>query len=224
MVPMARSGLIARSDATRPIATRDHRRLPLGWSSVEAAALAGVPKRTVQEWRKTGFFVPALPEEWTSHPPGELYGLSDVLAVRLIRRLLELGVEREAVARFGEEFLVYEGLPWSVRSIAATDPPWWCMVPATVELWDLRDPEADDADEGGLRYQDAGIIEAIVERHREDDNDLCRDDNGVYWRDADGSMFVVWLPITRDAIELASKADHWQRQRRIPPNRWPPCM
>jgi hypothetical protein len=191
---------------------------------VEAAELSGVPKRTVQDWRKTGFFVPALSEEWTGHPPGELYGLSDVLAVRLMRRLLALGVEREAVARFGEEFLVYEGVPWSVRSIAAVDPAWWCLVPATVELWDLRDPDTDDADEGGLCYQDAVMLDAIVERHGEDDDDLCRDDDGVYWRDDDGSMFVVWLPITRYAIGLTSKADQWRRQRRVPPNRWPPWM
>jgi hypothetical protein len=170
--------------------------------------------------------VPALPDDWTSHPPGELYGLSDVLAVRLMRRLLALGVEREAVARFGEEFLVHEGLPWSVRSIAAQDPPWWCLVPATVELWDLRDPDTDDAaaaDEGGLRYEGAGIIDAIIERHHREDDDLCRDDDGVYWR-GEGGLLVVWLPITRDAVELLERADLWRRQRRILVKHRPPWM
>ena len=69
---MVKSRVVSRSDARRPIATREQRQFPLGWSSVEAAELSGVPKRTVQEWRKTGFFVPALPEGVTGHPQGEL--------------------------------------------------------------------------------------------------------------------------------------------------------
>jgi hypothetical protein len=55
-IPASRT--IRREKTTRPVATRDQRTFPLGWSSVQAAELSGVPKRTVQEWRKTGFFVP----------------------------------------------------------------------------------------------------------------------------------------------------------------------
>src|SRR4051794_37700122 len=56
----------ARSDARRPVATRDHRRFPLGWTAPDVSELTGVPKRTLQVWRK-GFFVPALPPDVTKH-------------------------------------------------------------------------------------------------------------------------------------------------------------
>ena len=76
----------------------------MGWSSVQAAELSGVPKRTVQQWRKDSYFVPWLDvEEWTGHPQGELFSLADVVTLRVMRTLLEAGVDREIVARVGEE-------------------------------------------------------------------------------------------------------------------------
>jgi hypothetical protein len=46
----------------------------------------------------------------------------------------------------------------------------------------------------------------------------------VHWRDDDGSLLVVWLPLARHLTELASTADHWRRLRRIALKHWPPWM
>src|SRR5262249_6556913 len=113
--------------------------------------------------------------------------------------------------------------PFLARAWAVPDPELWCMVPATVELWDLEPPDGyEEDDDGGLRYFTAEELERSLEcDHYEG---ISRDDDGIYWRDDDGNLIVVWLPITRHAVELASKADHWRRQRRIPLKRWPPWM
>jgi hypothetical protein len=63
-----------RPVAVRPVATRDHRRFPLGWTAPEVSVLTRMSKRTLQVWRKDGFFVPALPPEATGHVEPELYG------------------------------------------------------------------------------------------------------------------------------------------------------
>jgi hypothetical protein len=198
----------------------------LGWTSVEAAELSGVPKRTVQEWRKTGFFVPALPAVATGHAADELYALADVVTLRLMRFLLSVGAEREVVARFGEVFLVdsESGSPYFARDWVRADTELWCLVPATLELWDLEPPDGSDRKDGEgcrLRFFTTEMLEQSLE---EDSEGISRDDDGVYWRDEDGSLLMVWLPMTRQVTGLASKADHWRRQRRIPMHRWPAWM
>jgi hypothetical protein len=193
---------------------------------VEAADLSGVPKRTVQEWRKTGFFVPALPEEATGHPGGELYALADVVTLGLMRFLLGVGAEREVVARFGEVFLVDSeyGMPYFARDWVRDTSELWCMVPATRELWELEPPPGyEGGDDHGCRLR-FFTIEMLEQAIEEDGEGISRDDDGVYWRDEDGSLLMVWFPMTRHVIELASKADHWRRRRRIPMNRWPAWM
>jgi hypothetical protein len=193
---------------------------------VEAAELSGVPKRTVQEWRKTGFFVPALPGEATGHPARELYALADVVTLRLMRFLLSVGAEREVVARFGEVFLVdsESGSPYFARDWVRADTEVWCLVPATLELWDLERPDGSDRkDSEGcpLRFFTTEMLDQSIE---DDSEGISRDDDGVYWRDEDGSLLMVWLPMTRQVIELADKADHWRRQRRVPLKDWPAWM
>src|SRR5215813_2383818 len=88
----------------RPATTRGFRRRPLGWTAPQAAEIAGIPVRTVQHWRTRGFFVSGLPlggEE--GHKPGELYALGDVVALRLIRDVLGLGVDLALAARLARE-------------------------------------------------------------------------------------------------------------------------
>ena len=58
---MPQSRHIGRDDARRPVATKEHRRFPLGWTAPEVSTLTGVPTRTLQVWRKDGFFVPGAP-------------------------------------------------------------------------------------------------------------------------------------------------------------------
>ena len=110
------------TDAKRPLATWEHRRFPQGWSASEAAALAQIPKRTVQLWRSQGFFFPALPGSVTGHPDGELYSLGDVIALHSMRLLLAAGVDREVVARAGEKLpLCDEDRYLPYREIAVVD-------------------------------------------------------------------------------------------------------
>ncbi len=49
--------------------------------------------------RFDGVFVPALPREVTGHAERELYGLGDVVAVRVMRLLLGAGVELPCTSR-----------------------------------------------------------------------------------------------------------------------------
>jgi hypothetical protein len=39
----------------------------------------------------------------TGHPDGELYSLGDVVALRVMRMLLDAGADREVAARIGED-------------------------------------------------------------------------------------------------------------------------
>jgi hypothetical protein len=201
----------------------------LGWSSVEAAALSGVPKRTVQEWRKTGFFVPALPEGVTGHPQGELYSLGDVVALRVMRMLLALGVEREVVARAGEELPGWfdEDDSWSffrLRGVASAQGSWrrvWCMVPMRVELFEPVDDGLESVDDGTLlRFFDADALEQLV---ASDEMMQRRGDLVVWWTPEHGDV-ALWFRLADVASEVIAKADQWRRQRRIPHKRWPPWM
>jgi hypothetical protein len=203
----------------------------LGWSSVEAAELAGVPKRTVQEWRKTGFFVPALPEGVTGHPQGELYSLGDVVALHVMRMLLALGVEREVVARVGEELPGWfdEDDSWSfvrLRGVASAQGSWrrvWCMVPMRVELFEpVADDglESDEDDATLLRFFDADSVEQLV---ASDETMRMRDDL-VVWCTPEHGDVALWFGLGDVAGEVIAKADQWRRQRRILLERWPPWM
>ena len=191
---------------------------------MEAAELAGVPKRTVQEWRKTGFFVPALPEEVTGHPQGELYSLGDVVALRVMRMLLAYGVEREVVARAGEEvpgfdeeactFVGFRGM------VAAGSGPLWCMVPMSVELLEPIDDETGEDDGTLLRFFDTDSVDQIV---ASDETKRWRD-GMVVWCTPEHGDVALWFGFGEVAGEVIAKADQWRRQRRILLKQWPPWM
>jgi hypothetical protein len=227
---MVKSRLVARSDARRPIATREQRQFPLGWSSVEAAELASVPKRTVQDWRKTGFFVPALPAEVTGHPQGELYSLGDVVALRVMRMLISCGVEREVVARVGEELPGWfdEDDSWSfvrLRGVASAQGSWrhlWCMVPMSVALLEPVDDGFESVEDDGtlLRFFDADAVEQLVAS----DETIRMRDGIVVWCTPEHGDVALWFGLGDVAGEVIARADRWRRQRRIPPKRWPPWM
>ena len=227
---MVKSRVVARSDARRPIATREQRQFPMGWSSPEAAVLAEMPRRTVQQWRADGFFVPALPEEVTGHPQGELYSLGDVVALRVMRMLLALGVEREVVARVGEELPGWfdEDDAWSfvrLRGVASAQGSWrrvWCMVPMGVELLEPVDDERERGEDDGtlLRFFDADAVEQLVAS----DETMRRRGDLVVWCTPEHGDVALWFGLGDVAGEVIAKADQWRRQRRIPLERWPPWM
>jgi hypothetical protein len=225
---MPKSRLVSRSDARRPIATREQRQFPKGWSSVEVAELSGVPKRTVQQWRRDGFFVPALPEEVTGHPQGELYSLGDVVALRVMRMLLTCGVEREVVARAGEELPGWfdgDG-SWGffgLRGVASAEESWrplWCMVPMSVELLEPVDGLESGEDGTLLRFFDTDSVEQLVAS----DETMRRRDGMVVWCTPEHGDVALWFGLGDVAGEVIAKADQWRRQRRIPLKQWPPWM
>jgi hypothetical protein len=194
----------------------------VGFSSVAAGELSGVPKRTIQEWRKTGFFVPWLPCEHGGHVHGELYGLSDVLTLRVMRTLLDAGAERKVVAWVGETLPASEDdgewfqLP--VRWFATKDPPAWFMVALVAEILELRPPDGLTHLRDELKFHDEDFVRS---KERVDETEH----NGVVRGSLDGEDAPwVWLPISHYASELVEKADQWRRQRRIPLKRWPEWM
>jgi MerR HTH family regulatory protein len=198
------------SDARRPVVTWEQRRFPKGWSAPQAAELAGVPARTVQTWRKEGFFVPALPGIATGHPDGVLYSLGDVVALRMMRRLLDAGADREVVARVGEEARFWDGEHyWALREVAVAEPPWWYLAPMYREL--LPDGELTPiwlADQLDARLRDEPEV------HRE---------SGLVWLGRDPPC-AVWLPFSELCGEMCGRADSWRRRRRISPKQWPGWM
>src|SRR3954468_19438199 len=95
----------------RSVATRAHRKMPMGWTSPEVSELTGVSKRTLQHWRKTGFFVPALPWVFTrgdGYEPGELYSLGDVIAIKVIDMLRATPVERDVLGALAHGFTLWD--------------------------------------------------------------------------------------------------------------------
>lgn len=198
------------SDAKRPLATWEHRRFPQGWSAAEAAALAEIPKRTVQLWRTQGFFVPALPGSVTGHPEGELYSLGDVVTLRVMRILLDAGADREVAARVGEDAPCWEGEQYiPLRQIAVCEPAWWYFAPLYRDL--LPDGELTPIWMGDR-----------VDARLAGEPDVRRSD-GLVWL-GPKPRCAVWIPFSEICAEIAGKADAWRRQRRVALKHWPGWM
>jgi hypothetical protein len=174
------------------------------------SVLTGVPKRTLQVWRK-GFFVPALSPEWTGHAERELYGLGDVVTVHVMRRLIAVGVDRGIVARVGEE-LPESSDGWMFRRLAAAEPAWWCLV-VTNPGW------ATERDEIiSLWPEDQLNAELLAEYETSEQDEL------IWLSGAGESPFAVAVPISKYSAVYVAKADAWRRQRRIAEKHWPPWM
>lgn len=169
--------------------------------------MAGVPARTVQTWRKDGFFVPALPGEVTGHPDGELYSLGDVVALRVMRRLLNAGADREVAARVGEDAPCWDDEHYiALREVAVAEPAWWYFAPLYREL--LPDGELTPI----------WMADRLEARLREEPE--VRRSDGLVWIGPEPPC-AVWLPFSEICTEVAARADAWRRQRRIPLKRWP---
>jgi hypothetical protein len=166
----------------------------------------------LQEWRKTGFFVPALPGEYTrsgGHEPGELYSLGDALAVKTLDILRATAVEREVLAILASGFTFWDGDAfYSVREIVkkSADDPWWWFLPFSTELADDAHPitpcvwfESDLRKEMG-DFDPHSIV-------------FAKDD--LPW---------LWAPATKVAETLVKTADHWKYDHGVRPEHWPPWM
>jgi hypothetical protein len=174
----------------------------------------------VQEWRKTGFFVPGLPSGKLGYPDGELYSFGDVVALRVMRRLLGAGVDREVVAAVGEDVPGWnEDSFWSLRGLfVGGEEPWWLGVPFSAEvLSGFRDEEG--APEFRC-YETSWLTQQL-----ESDDEFAREGELVVWTSSSsGSGLMVWLPYSEVIAELATDADGFRRRRRIKERDWPPWM
>ena len=182
---------IRRDEARRPVAT-DRR--------------AGQDSPSVAQG---GFFVPALPADLTNHSPGELYSLGDGVTVEIMRLLLDAGVDRQVVARVGEELPAW-GDEWvlSIRKLGASEPPWWCAVPLDLDELERRsEPRYFDEPRIRKTFVEFGIAER----------------DGLLWA-PEVEPLIVFVPVSKFAAQMAAAADEWRRQRRIPPKDWPPWM
>ena len=158
-----------------------------------------------------------------------MYSLGDVVALRVMRMLLACGVEREVVARVGEELPGWfdeddGGSFVRLRGIASAEEAWrplWCMVPMSVELLEPVDDGEGGEDDGTLlRFFDADSVEHMVAS----DETMRRRDGMVVWSTPEHGDVALWFRLADVASEVIAKADQWRRQRRIPHKRWPPWM
>lgn len=83
-----------------------HKRHPYGWSARQAAELAGIPARTVQQWAVDGLVAPTYtnPTLGVDQP---IYDLGDVVRLKLTRDLLDAGVDRAAVVAANRELATH---------------------------------------------------------------------------------------------------------------------
>jgi hypothetical protein len=123
--------------------------------------LTGVSARTIQHWRKTGFFVPAIRREELTrfgYAPGEIYSLGDVFAVKVIDILRVTSMRRDALEKISPALSLWwnDGTDWySPREFNAEyewEPKetrgefWW-----TVPLAEFGD-ESDDTGKSWPRW------------------------------------------------------------------------
>jgi DNA-binding transcriptional MerR regulator len=105
-----------------------HKRHPYGWSARQAAQLAGIPARTVQQWAVNGLVSPTYTNPAIGiHQP--IYTLGDVVRLKLTRDLLDAGVDRAVVTLASQELGTHPQPDqfWDHRRIA--HKRWWLLLP-----------------------------------------------------------------------------------------------
>lgn len=208
------AGYLPRDE--RPATTRRFRKRPLGWTAPQAAEIAGIPVRTVQHWRTRCVFVSAFPlgaDE--GHKPGELYALGDVVALRFLRDLLNLGVGLPLAARAAREAQVLspgvDGECYDYRRVATLEPAWWWFFPIVEELA-REEPEGEL-----LRVWDEAMLarRGLIRDERPATQPIPEDES---------DPLAYWYPISAVATEIVGKADSWRRRHRVSVRDWPPWM
>jgi hypothetical protein len=144
-----------------------------------------------------------------------LYAFGDVVALRFLRDLLNLGVDLALAARAAREAQVLspgaDGEGFDYRRIAVLDPAWWWFLPIVEELAQ-KEPDGEL-----LRVWDQSMLAK---------RGLLRDQPPatVPIADDEADPLAYWYPISAVAIEIVGKADSWRRRHRVSIRDWPPWM
>jgi uncharacterized protein (DUF433 family) len=83
--------------------------------------LTGLSKRRLERWDRTGFFVPSLADPNRRRPHSRGYTFEEIVGLRTIARLLELGVPLRNLKKVGEFFQHTSEEDWTDRRLFVTD-------------------------------------------------------------------------------------------------------
>jgi uncharacterized protein (DUF433 family) len=68
------------------------------------ARVTGLSKHQLERWDRSGFFVPSLADPNRRRPHSRIYSLADLVGLRAIARLLELGVSHRELRQVSKMF------------------------------------------------------------------------------------------------------------------------
>jgi hypothetical protein len=177
-----------------------------GWSAAEAADLAGMPVRTLYDWRTSELVEPTMvSKEHEIEEP--IYCSADLLTLRLVRDLDEAGVAREilraAAAHCSQVFGYCDGTSgqWSLSATVELFPSWF--VPADVATASLL---SSDSYFGGMVFVDS--------------------DGGCRELEENPDMPLIEYPAARRVAELQLRVNAWWGEVRpvVPSRLRPPWM
>jgi DNA-binding transcriptional MerR regulator len=134
-----------------------------GFTSRKAARLAGISYRQLDHWARTGLVTPSLSLADPGSGRPRCYSFADIVALRTVGKLLELGVSTQAVRRVAVQLQRFgESQPLGeVRLVASGD--------------DIVVVTDDDAVLSVLRKPGQGVLQFVV-------------DIGAVIRELDGSL------------------------------------
>jgi hypothetical protein len=197
-----------------------HKRHPYGWSARQAAQLADIPARTVQQWAVDG-----LVEPTSTHPDPDIdqpiYNLGDVVRLKHTRDLLDAGVDRAVVTAANSELATHPQPDhfWDHRRIA--HKRWWLLLPST------KDQLADLAQQGEdiIVFIDDTTITASQQNP----------DPGEQWKqhdpstlltinDPDDDPITLCYPLWQTINNITHAIEIWRCKNRIKLQDLPPWM
>lgn len=183
--------------------------LPVGWTAPQAAALTGIPTRTVQDWRTKAVVRPSIAVALHKGGVDDLYALGDLVTLRLVRDFLDLcrahKVSRRTadpiVARFVAELAKQKRphapyVDW--RRLAFRGK--WLLIPIDADVIAATEDDGD----GGLRLLPADVVTEMV-------------NGGALTEDVPPWLIIgeprqlvgAAYPLSRVAAGIATRADEW---------------
>lgn len=194
-----------------------------GWSTEDAAELAGTNAKALASWAATGFLEPTVMAPEHGQPEAS-YGLCDVTAAVMARQLLDAKVPRPVVRTAVREVQVVDGHAHSIdcdppddkgcslnyREVAGTG--WWLLVPASAEIATVAlEVAAEEGEQPAtiLRWMPAEVV--VEWRAAGKLVPHCE----LQWvsTSADEDPHSVLFPLSATVAALVTRVDHWRRAR-----------